>query len=515
MTLQRRFLVAALTLCLVAPPALAQVAGLGPSQTDSGIAGRAYADLIGLFWRGSAAQGHFAMVSNTYTVNGDASEIPPYTDSAWQFAGVVNPVYAWWKLTASADALARLGAEWAFFQKTYPAASLSACGSVGGSTAVTLDDAVFAAIARLQFFDAVADQNALAQAKAIFDCARGRWEDSNLGGTSVWYGDVASATGATGAAGQATITMAAVPAACLNGNAQAYVVGDATNPSALAQTARIASATATTITLAANLAAPGVFAGDTLFCAPLIGKPFLNPVFALAETIYYQDQCGLGTSQCAAAAPYLADAQALASWTQANLQRNANPACSFSGPDALVWAGVWHPNLITPTPSNNACAIPNQIAPANSVVQLAYDMAWADLNARLYAVTTTANYLTEAQAIAASILAKHVAAGVFVDDRDARGNGIAAYYFAQDVLPLLTGAFASTATGLQSAYIATARASPAARAPDGGYSGDYDGPVQGAWYGAACAGCTFNHDRIEISGNTAIWLIMGWKWIAN
>ena len=100
--------------------------------------------------------------------------------------------------------------------------------------------------------------------------------------------------------------------------------------------------------------------------------------------------------------------------------------------------------------------------------------------------------------IAASILALEIdTCGAFLDDRDSRGNGYAAYDYVAYVLPLLTD---PTLTATKKAYIATARATMLSnRGADGSFGGDWCGPWNGVWTQLG-----FNPAQLEISAQPAI-----------
>jgi hypothetical protein len=243
------------------------------------------------------------------------------------------------------------------------------------------------------------------------------------------------------------------------------------------------------------------------------GKQISNGNFGLAELEYYQLQCPIEGGSCPLATVYYTAAKGLADWGNTYLIRTNATICSASN-DNLYWMGVYS-NAGVATVTEGNCSQPYVIRQATSVTALFGNMAFAALNARVYNMTATLSYKTQALATAASIMQYELYQGGFMDDRDARGNGFAAWNFANDVLPLMTTA---NATAAKIAYFITARGvSFLDRASDSGFGGDWEGPVLGVWWnaGGPCAGNVCNQDRLEISANAAIWPVVAAQWAAN
>jgi len=418
----------ALLLALVLPGAAgAQIAP--PSRSDAGGATAAYSDMISRFWRGPPASGHLAIVNGIGTGNSAAGvsiETPPQKGWLWQYAQAWNVIYAEWKITGSADALTRLGAERNWVLSIWTPANAATCGAVGGTTSYAQDDATWGAMGLVELYDATGDANALALGAAIIDCAYNRWYDTTMGG--------------------------------------------------------------------------GLFYTDSPN-AGYVNKDSYNGEFALAMVECAQFGC---SSASMTNSQMMANGRALADWGNATLLRGTGTVCPQS--DALYHMGVYSNAGVT-TPIENACAHPGAIAAAASVTQLSNNMAFAAVNARLYALTGVAAYKTFAVNTAASILALELDGnGAFLDDRDARTNGFAAWNMANDVVPLL-----ANPQPMIGAFLAALRCvSINARNPDGGYVGDWCGPLNGTWTTDG-----FNPDELEVAANAAIWPIAALLWAAH
>ncbi len=177
---------------------------------------------------------------------------------------------------------------------------------------------------------------------------------------------------------------------------------------------------------------------------------------------------------------YLNRAQSIDIWASKALSRSM---------DNLYWEGV------APNGTPIGADAPNQIAKARSNTFLAGNMAFAALDAQLYALTRNPAYQARAIHTATSIAAKEVAPnGAMLDDRDAYANGWAAYIFMKDVQPLtpvLTRAYRQTGASI----IANDRAS------DHTYGGDWDGPPL-AW------NIVSPSYSLKVTANAAIWAIV-------
>jgi hypothetical protein len=127
-------------------------------------------------------------------------------------------------------------------------------------------------------------------------------------------------------------------------------------------------------------------------------------------------------------------------------------------------------------------------------------MAMAVLSARLYAASNNRDYLASMIATAKGIAAlERTSSNVLIDDRDAFTNGWAAFYYATEVVPLLT----ISGTADASTILATAQSvMTQARSGDGTYSGNWSGPFNGSW---ARAGST--NFRLNVSASAAMWPI--------
>jgi len=201
--------------------------------------------------------------------------------------------------------------------------------------------------------------------------------------------------------------------------------------------------------------------------------------YALATYQYWQDT---------ADATYHTRALSLESWMVNALFRNgqtitgcSNPAVTSYPVDGLLWIDTQVNGANTYGVSQN-CATPNSIALAGSVTLLEGNMAFAVLEARLYNETGTLAYLTRMNLTATGIKTRETVSGnILLDDRDAFDNAFAAYYYANEVVPLLTGP-----AGTQADKTTLVNTANSVVNNDTcqyfSYGGDWQGPCQGVWY---------------------------------
>lgn len=172
-----------LALMTAAAPALAEKA----EPKDHANAERAYKDIMSRFWIGSAATGHPAVTTYDGTANpAAATEVKPQKGWFWEYGMEIQLIWADWKVTGSADAKQRLAASWRWTRSIWSDADLAKCGV--GTTSTALDDSTWGAAALYDMYEATHDPEALADTKALLDCAWDRWRDDGLGG-SMWYND--------------------------------------------------------------------------------------------------------------------------------------------------------------------------------------------------------------------------------------------------------------------------------------------------------------------------------------
>ena len=208
------------------------------------------------------------------------------------------------------------------------------------------------------------------------------------------------------------------------------------------------------------------------------GKSVSNGNFALAMLKLYDFTCSAGHCH----KTYLQNAAGIANWAAARLRRE----------DGLYWMSVNGQGV------PNAPQRPNDIAISKSVVALFGNMAFAALDTRLYELTKDTKYRERLGPTANSISRLEARDGVFIDDRDARGNAYAAWDFAHTVVRYL-----DQSAAMKKLYADTGQAVVQNdRAADGSYGGDWSGPVEGVW---AAAG--FHKHRLEITGNAVMWPI--------
>ena len=222
--------------------------------------------------------------------------------------------------------------------------------------------------------------------------------------------------------------------------------------------------------------------------------------FALAMVLLYQaggSTTGLTTNW--SNADVLTEAQALMEWINTYQDYTNNSVCTKSS--HLLWMKIpgsgtsW-----TPT----GCANPFSISMTASPTGLAENMGYAAANARMWSITSNATWKTRAQNTAASIYQyERDVNGAWLDDRDARVGGFSAWYFANDVIPILPNT-----SIYQSTYLTTGRCVMSKDSlPTGEFGGDWCGPARGVWWSAG-----YSSSRIEITASAAIWPIVAKLW---
>ncbi len=208
------------------------------------------------------------------------------------------------------------------------------------------------------------------------------------------------------------------------------------------------------------------------------GKSVTNGNFALAMLYLYEHTCAIGKCD----RELLHEVESIENWAARRLLRD----------DGLYWMSFPNPRR------------PDQIEPTSSVVALFGNMGFAALDARLYGISKDPVYRERARRTTAGILRYEVRDGAFLDDRDARGNGYAAWNFAHEAVPIL-----DRPQPVIDAFLTTGRNVVAHdRSPEGAYGGDWSGPLEGIW-----ASKGFHHDRMEISGNAVIWPIAALEFV--
>ena len=221
-------------------------------------------------------------------------------------------------------------------------------------------------------------------------------------------------------------------------------------------------------------------------------KSSYQAAYAFASEWYYE---------ITANTTYLTQAEAIDTWMAATLQRNGQVNPQNSGEtypnDGLYW------QQINANTTIQGYATPYQIAQTSSVVFLTGNMAMAVLDARLYAATGTASYLTRMNSVAVGIQKYETdTSGVALDDRDARTNGWAAWLYALYVVPNLTSVGAFGDAGL----VLTANSIYA-------HGMNLHGTFCGCWNGPCTNSCIWvtsdnlYPDQVEVSANAANWLI--------
>jgi len=467
-------------------------------------ADQAYQAFISRFWVGTRTGGHLAIINGNTL--GPAANPPSEYGVAkpllWQYAAGWTVPYTYWKKTANADAAARLAAIKTWVFANWSASDLGVCNNVGGQSATTLDDSVWVVRGLVALYDASSDTTALTYAKAMLDCMNGSgagFVDGALmsAGQSHWYDatPVSSITWASTAGGTLTITTSRATAVTLAAGQYFNIAGHANaNVNTTFQAATV-SGNVITVTGVAN---PGTLTGGAWEHSGF-GKGMDSVSYAMAEIAYYKAACPVEGGSCPTSTAYYNAAKTELDWANATLDRAANANCVQS--DHLYWSSVGYGSPPLPLdPGGPLCSRASTIALGSSVVGQAEDMGAAIANAWVYGVSGTASYATQAQAVATSIAAKEIdTCGAFLDARDARIAGFAAYDFAANVVNM-SGLPGATQTTLKAAYLATSLASVQRnRAITGTFSGDFCGPWQGVWTGAG-----FHPDQLEISAQAAI-----------
>lgn len=231
---------------------------------------------------------------------------------------------------------------------------------------------------------------------------------------------------------------------------------------------------------------------------------------AVGSGIWYSDKCDVKSSyqnaytlgaywyyQISHDSLYRTRSIKLDDWVSENLLRNGQIVQGKRFPDdGLYWADMKNNGEI------NGVERPYQIKPLSSVVLLAGDMAQAVLDARLYTETHDPIYLARLQKTARGIQTYHRAENaVVVSNRDTRVDGMFAFLYAKEVVPLLRDHMSFDANAIR---MLAESIHAKDRLSDGTYSGSWTGPADGQdpW-------CISPHPtcprQIEVSANAAIW----------
>ena len=174
----------AAALAFAGAPSLAQSSDAATLRADAAIA---YGDVVSRFWRGGVDDGHPVTTSDTGApVAFDAEPLAPVKGHFWEYGSEVNLIWAHWKVTGAPEPKRRLAAAWRWVDAIWREADFARCGA--GAASVAQDDAAWGAATLLQLHEATGDAGALRDAKALMDCAWGRWHDDALGG-GLWYDD--------------------------------------------------------------------------------------------------------------------------------------------------------------------------------------------------------------------------------------------------------------------------------------------------------------------------------------
>jgi hypothetical protein len=176
---------------------------------------------------------------------------------------------------------------------------------------------------------------------------------------------------------------------------------------------------------------------------------------------------------------YRARAVGLENWAAAVLLRDGQTVAGHVYPkDGLYWMGVTGAGL------PDGFAHPNHIEMTASNAMIEAQMAFAVLDARLFAATGDEAYRRRARVATEAIKQHERVPGtdIYLNDRDPFVNGFAAALFAHDVVKapnLLTAQQMAEHTAY---LLATARSIAANdRSATGSYGGDWQGPYDGVW----------------------------------
>jgi hypothetical protein len=159
-------------------PAFAQSTGNLPSKIYSDT----YGDLISRYWSGTPAAGAWI------TGYGGSQA------ALWEKSHLTNAVYAYWAITGSPDAAARITAFWTWVKNVEGSTALTTCGTTGTEN-FALDDTHTNVMLMLESYIVTGDSTALTWAKSAIDCAYARWSDGGVAGCAqastpagaLWY----------------------------------------------------------------------------------------------------------------------------------------------------------------------------------------------------------------------------------------------------------------------------------------------------------------------------------------
>jgi hypothetical protein len=192
--------------------------------------------------------------------------------------------------------------------------------------------------------------------------------------------------------------------------------------------------------------------------------------YALATFIYFQ---------MTGDTVYRDRAVALENWAASVLLRGGQTVAGHQYPnDGLYWMAI----NATGVPAG--FANPYAIAMTASSAMIEAQMAFAVLDARLFAATGTPAYRERARSAAGAITRFELVRGtnIYLNDRDAYVDGFAACLFANDVVKAPNLLTAEQAAAHIAALRATARSIVQNdRGGVGMYGGDWQGPYAGVW----------------------------------
>lgn len=434
-------------------------------------------------------------------------------DRLWVIGQATAVAYSWWKAAGSADAWAKLQAEWAWVNATFSLVQMQQCKTY--ATAAAQDDAAWAAGLLLELYDASGDPTALAYAQGMLDCAWSRYQDNLLGG-GLWYDDTRTTKSAYQAQYALDLMVYYLDTVALSAPDATYLTRaeavEAWIVSALyrnGQTVAAQNSALISVTLPVGSAvAAGNTASVTLTCSCISGSPITlayteggsDTVATIASAL--ASAINGATSVTAAGISATAPGSTVSVFWPAAKSLTVTTAVSPTsggvlttesavGPgagtytypsDGLLWIDV-EPNGSATYGISQSANVPNSIAEGGSVVMLEAQMAFADLEALLYAQTGNAAYLARLNQTAAGMRSSELVSGtnIALNDRDGNVEAFAAYVYARDVIPLLSGAAGTQFD--KSVLVATAwSAALNDRCPDGTYGLSWEGPCQGAIY---------------------------------
>lgn len=455
------------------------------------------------------------------------------SDRLWTTAQSINVAYSWWRVANSPAALAKLTQQWAWVKNNYSVVQMQQCRTYG--TAGAQDDAAWAAGGLLMLYEATGDAIALSYAQGMLDCAWTRWQDGTLGG-GLWYDDTQTAKTAYQAqyaldlliyyqdTGDATyLTKAEAEEAWLTAalfrNGQTVVAKKVSTVTVtLPYGSAIAAGNSASVTLTCSCISTSPLTityteggSDTVATVASGLAALINGNSAAIAAGISAVAPGATLSVFAPAGKSLAVTAAVAPLSGGILVAAASSALaagSYTYPsDGLLWMDT-QPNGSAAYGVSQAAGNPYGIGEAGSVTMIEANMAYAVLEARLYGITGTSAYLTRLNQIATGIRASEIVRGtnIAMNDRDVYDDAFAAYWYAHDVIPLLTGAAGTQLD--KSIFVATAWAAGLNdRCPDGTYGGSWEGPCHGVWWQAYQSA---DSSQMAVSVQAAAMIIAGY-----